>query len=71
MVLPVEDRVALNNRQAALIGQAALLLEDAPNDLLLLAEVLRATRCVFDRLTGRAGIEEALDGLFSRCCLGK
>ena len=71
MVLPVEDRVALNNRQAALIGQAALLLEDAPDDLLLLAEVLRATRCVFDRLTGRAGIEEALDGLFSRFCLGK
>lgn len=71
MVLPVEDRVALNNRQAALIGQAALLLEDAPDDLLLLAEVLRAARCVFDRLTGRAGIEEALDGLFDRFCLGK
>ena len=34
-------------------------------------EELRQARAAFDRLTGRAGIEDVLDALFSRFCLGK
>jgi len=41
------------------------------NDLVLIAEGLRSARAAFDRLTGRAGVEEVLDALFSRFCLGK
>jgi tRNA modification GTPase len=37
----------------------------------LIAEDLRLARSAFDRLTGRAGVEEVLDALFSRFCLGK
>ena len=36
-----------------------------------LAEDLRAARLAFDRLTGRAGVEDVLDALFGRFCLGK
>jgi tRNA modification GTPase len=37
----------------------------------LVAEGLRVARLGFDRLTGRAGVEDVLDALFSRFCLGK
>jgi tRNA modification GTPase len=40
-------------------------------DVLLVAENLRSARNAFDRLTGRAGVEDVLDALFSRFCLGK
>ena len=43
----------------------------AEDDLVLAAESLRAARVAFDRLTGRAGVEDVLDALFSRFCLGK
>ena len=36
-----------------------------------IAECLRLARSAFDRLTGRAGVEDVLDALFSRFCLGK
>jgi tRNA modification GTPase len=36
-----------------------------------LAEHLRLARAAFDRLTGKAGIEDVLDALFGRFCLGK
>jgi tRNA modification GTPase len=40
-------------------------------DLVLVAEDLRLARSAFDRLTGRSGVEDVLDALFSRFCLGK
>jgi tRNA modification GTPase len=40
-------------------------------DVLILAEELRHARVAFDRLTGRAGVDDVLDSLFSRFCLGK
>jgi tRNA modification GTPase len=70
-LLPAEGDVALNQRQATVIAEAADLLRTAPIDLLLLAETLRSTRVAFDRLTGRAGVEDAIDALFTRFCLGK
>ena len=72
-VLPAEDAIALNRRQAKHIGAA----EDAVSaaarskDLVLIAEDLRSARTAFDRLTGRAGVEDMLDALFGRFCLGK
>jgi tRNA modification GTPase len=70
-LLPVEGEVALNRRQADAISEAAALLRVSPKDLLMLAETFRAVRSVFDRLTGRAGVEDAIDALFTRFCLGK
>lgn len=72
-VLPEEGAIALNRRQAALVADAAQALGEAAAtvDLPILAELLRRARTSFDRLTGRAGIDDMLDALFSRFCLGK
>jgi tRNA modification GTPase len=43
----------------------------ADTDVVLVAESLRRSRICFDRLTGRAGVEDVLDALFARFCLGK
>jgi tRNA modification GTPase len=72
-LLPAEDSIALNRRQAQHIGEAAEALGSAAEarDAVLVAEDLRLARAAFDRLTGRAGIENVLDALFGRFCLGK
>ena len=72
-VLPAEDAIALNRRQALHIGEAAEALDDAASarEIVLVAEDLRLARAAFDRLTGRAGVEDVLDALFGRFCLGK
>jgi tRNA modification GTPase len=46
-------------------------LRDMPADLTLFAESLRAGRRALDRVTGRAGVEDMLDALFGRFCIGK
>ena len=72
-LLPAENSIALNRRQAQHVGEAAAALGAAAEsgDLVLVAEDLRLARSAFDRLTGRAGVEDVLVGLFSRFCLGK
>jgi tRNA modification GTPase len=72
-LLPGEDAIALNRRQAGHVAEAADALDHASrtNDPVLVAEDLRLARNAFDRLTGRAGVEDVLDALFSRFCLGK
>jgi tRNA modification GTPase len=72
-LLPAPDTIALNRRQAAALGEAAGALADAAatDDPVLQAEGLRLARVAFDRLTGRAGVEDLLDALFARFCLGK
>jgi tRNA modification GTPase len=72
-LLPGEGAIALNRRQAELIEEAAAAIGDASaaRDLVILAEELRRARGAFDRLTGRAGVEDVLDALFGRFCLGK
>jgi len=73
LVLPAEDALSLNRRQAQHVDEArsALTAGASANDLLLIAEDLRLARTAFDRLTGRAGVEDVLDALFGRFCLGK
>ena len=73
LLLPTEDALALNRRQAVCIADARDALRNvaASDDLVLAAENLRSARAAFDRLTGRAGVEDVLDALFSRFCLGK
>ena len=71
--VPAENAIALNRRQAALIAEACDALRAAApsDDFVLVAEHLRVARTAFDRLTGRAGVEDVLDALFGRFCLGK
>ena len=71
--LPADSAVALNRRQATHIAEANEALHGirAVGDPVLIAEHLRTARAAFDRLTGRAGMDDVLDALFSRFCLGK
>lgn len=72
-VLAGEGAIVINRRQAALLSEAegALRRVQASPDPVILAEELRHARSAFDRLTGAAGVEDVLDALFSRFCLGK
>jgi tRNA modification GTPase len=72
-LLPCAGAIALNRRQAGHIEAAARAISEAADarDVVLAAEHMRFARTAFDRLTGRAGVEDVLDALFSRFCLGK
>jgi tRNA modification GTPase len=72
-LLPGEGAIALNRRQARHILEARVEVEAAASSTvpLFVAEHLRLAREAFDRLTGRAGVEDMLDALFGRFCLGK
>ena len=72
-VLPDEGAIALNRRQSTHLEEAADALRGAADatELILTAEQLRRARGAFDRLTGRSGVEDLLDALFGRFCLGK
>ena len=72
-VLPAEGAIALNRRQAEHLALVRDALQRAGNttDFVLQAEELRVSRETFDRLTGRAGVEDVLDSLFGRFCVGK
>jgi tRNA modification GTPase len=72
-LLPGDDAISLNRRQAAHLTGARAALESAAltDDVVLVAEHLRVSRTKFDLITGRAGIEDVLDQLFGRFCLGK
>ena len=75
-LLPREGEAALRQRQRAALGEARDWLRiDAgsheASDLILLAERLRLASGALDRITGRAGVEDMLDTLFGRFCIGK
>ena len=72
-LLPREGEVALNRRQRGLMVDAAEALTAAidQDDDVLAAEELRSALMMFDRLTGRAGVDAVLDEVFSTFCLGK
>ena len=72
-LLPTEGEIGLNRRQATHIAEVrdALAGSAREGDSVLIAENLRIARAALDRLTGRAGVEDVLDALFGRFCLGK
>ena len=75
-LLPREGDAALRQRQRAALAEARdwLRIEAGSRearDLILLAERLRLAATALDRITGRAGVEEMLDTLFGRFCIGK
>jgi tRNA modification GTPase len=72
-VLPRPGEAALNARQHAKLSECAAALEAAAalDDPLLAAEELRLARVALDRLLGSAGVEDMLDALFGRFCIGK
>ncbi|MGE4430038.1 MAG: tRNA uridine-5-carboxymethylaminomethyl(34) synthesis GTPase MnmE [Sphingobium sp.] len=71
--LPAEGAYALHKRQRDAVARMVGLLSDAEgeSDLLIIAEHLRLARETMDRLIGRSGVEDMLDSLFSRFCIGK
>lgn len=72
-LLPAEGEVALNARHRAVLSEAVGRLREgeAAGDPLIVAESLRQARLALDRITGRAGVEDMLDALFGRFCIGK
>ena len=72
-LLPREGEVAINSRHRAALGECLDRLREAQesDDLLVVAEALRQARSSLDRVTGHAGVEEMLDSLFGRFCIGK
>ena len=72
-LLPREGEIALNMRQREMLTScsAALAAAVRVDDLILVAEHLRTVRCAFDAIVGRSGVENMLDALFSRFCIGK
>jgi tRNA modification GTPase len=72
-LLPHEGEVAINRRHRDVLQEALSHLHEARQayDPLLASEALRLARASLDRVTGRAGVEEMLDSLFGRFCIGK
>jgi tRNA modification GTPase len=72
-LLPGEGDMALNARHRAAVLTAADALREAVElaDLVLAAEALRTARSALDRITGRGGVDDMLDALFGRFCVGK
>ncbi len=72
-LLPKGDELALDRRQHELLAEAKAALARASelSDPVLVAEELREARLAVDRIAGRAGVEDLLDALFGRFCLGK
>jgi tRNA modification GTPase len=73
MLMPGEGDVAINARQRDALSRACGHIREAgaASDMLLGAEALRHARFELDRVTGRAGVEDMLDSLFGRFCIGK
>jgi tRNA modification GTPase len=72
-LLPHEGEVPTNTRHRAALRDCLGHLQEAQvsQDVLIASENLRQARVALDRVTGRAGVEEMLDGLFGRFCIGK
>jgi tRNA modification GTPase len=72
-LLPGEGEVAINGRHRVAIEEARAALREGGGaiDLLIVAESFRRARGALDRITGKAGVEDMLDALFGRFCIGK
>jgi tRNA modification GTPase len=72
-LLPGQGEIALNARHRAAIAASRNAIGEAiaATDFLIAAESLRLARAALDGVTGRAGVEDMLDTLFGRFCIGK
>ena len=72
-MLALRAEEPINERHAAIVAQTLEHLRQAEDsaDILIAAENLRLARTALDRITGRAGVENMLDALFGRFCIGK
>jgi tRNA modification GTPase len=70
-LLPGDRDVSANARQRQALRQALAHLRQETDDMLIAAEGLRLARAELDRITGRAGVEDMLDALFGKFCIGK
>jgi tRNA modification GTPase len=72
-LLPHEGELAINARHGAAIAKCRDLLSEAgeSSDMIIQSEALRQARSALDQITGRAGVEDMLDTLFGRFCIGK
>ena len=72
-MLPAETEVALDRRYRDVLAEAADDIKRAnlSDDILLVAEHVRLAHMCLDRILGGDGIEDMLDALFGRFCLGK
>ena len=72
-IMPSSEQPALNQREAGLLmsGRTALMRALTLTNPILVAEELRAARTALDTISGRSGVEDLLDALFGRFCLGK
>ena len=71
--IPRTGQIALTEREFSLLSDVVALLRTAASadDALLASEELRLSRAVYERLTGLSGIDDLLDALFARFCVGK
>lgn len=72
-LLPGGDQLSYDRRQRALLAETrhAILAAGVASDELVQAEELRRARLALDRITGAGGVEDMLDALFGRFCIGK
>lgn len=72
-LVPRDDQLALNVRQRTLCAECLdeLTAISGEGDVLIIAERLRRARGVIDKITGATHVEQMLDALFGRFCIGK
>ncbi|MEY2883505.1 MAG: tRNA uridine-5-carboxymethylaminomethyl(34) synthesis GTPase MnmE [Pseudomonadota bacterium] len=73
VVRPGEPALLSRARHRAAFADAAAAIEDAAqtHDAVLRAENLRAAAQAFGRIAGRVDVDDVLDHIFSRFCIGK
>ena len=72
-LIPATEQPSLNEREAELLIECRNSLSRASElkDPVLIAEDFRTARHALDRISGISGVDELLDALFGRFCLGK
>ena len=72
-LVPLTEQPFLNEREALLLAECRTALSRALHlhDPVLIAEELRTAREALDTISGISGVEQLLDALFGRFCLGK
>jgi tRNA modification GTPase len=73
-VVGSENLVTMQRRQTDLLMKCVVSLDgcrESSRDVEMIAEHLRAATDCIGRLTGRVDVEELLDAIFSRFCIGK